>query len=117
MKSYEEVSVLEPGNDGAVVSISGQENPLVLLKPAYLEHLVLLSDKAERELLGVPERFETSALKQLCMEVQTLLTSYRETCNKFYGDTPAEASLKAVQEEVEAMRLRLGMSGSAPEAD
>jgi len=117
MKQYEEVSVLEHGSDGAVVSISGQENPLVLLKPAYLEHLVLLSNKAERELLRVPERFETSALRELCAEIQTLLTTYRETCNKFYGDTPAEASLKAILEEVETMRLRLGVSGSAPEAD
>jgi hypothetical protein len=117
MKQYEEVSVLEHGDDGAVVSISGQENPLVLLKPAYLEHLVLLSEKAYQELLRVPERFETRALKQLCAEIQTLLTSYRETCHKFYGDTPAEASLKAILEEVEAMRLRLGVSGGSSEAD
>ena len=117
MKQYEEVSVLEHGNDGALVSISGQENPLVLLKPAYLEHLVLLSGKAERELLRVPGRFEISALRELCAEIQTLLTTYRETCNKFYGDTPAEASLKAILEEVETMRLCLGVSGSAPEAD
>ena len=117
MKQYEEVSVLEHGDDGAVVSISGQENPLVLLKPAYLEHLVLLSNKAERELLHVPGRFETSALRKLCAEIQTLLSSYRETCNKFYGDTPAEASLKAVLEEVETMRLRLGVSGSNSESD
>lgn len=117
MRQYEELSVLEHGDDGAVVSIAGQENPLVLLNPGYLEHLALLSEKAGQEILRVPDRFETEALRLLCTEVQTLLATYRVTCNKFYGAVPAQASLKALLEELETMRSRLGMSRDSPCAD
>ena len=40
----------------------------------------------------------------LCAEVQTLLATFNETCNKFAGREPAAKSLAAAMEELDALR-------------
>jgi hypothetical protein len=57
MNTYEELAVLEQGEDGAIVSIRGQGGPCVLLGPGYVGHLAALigrlSDDSLRELQGL----------------------------------------------------------------
>ena len=107
LKQYEELAVLEQGDDGAVVSIRGQGGPSVLLGASYLGHLERVLKKAEAELNGVPARFNSSALRLLCMEVKTLLATHRETCSKYEGGPPQAQSLAIVLEELDELRKLL----------
>ena len=107
LKEFEELAVLEQGDDGAVVSIRGQGGPSVLLGAAYLGHLERVERAATTELRrgGVPAT--AKALHLLCAEVRTLLATYNETCNKFEGREPAAKSLATAMEELDAMRQAL----------
>jgi hypothetical protein len=74
MNTYEELAVLEQGEDGAIVSIRGQGGPCVLLGPDYLGHLAGLLGRSSED--GVCElrataRYEPMAA--LCSEMRTLL--------------------------------------------
>jgi len=105
LKQYEELAVLEEGDDGAIVSIRGQGGPSVLLGTTYLAHLERVLSKAQGEL---PPLSCSPALNLLCAEVGTLLASYRETCNKYEGGSPAAKSLAAALEELSELRRVLG---------
>jgi hypothetical protein len=103
LKQYEELAVLEEGDDGAIVSIRGQGSPSVLLSAAYVGHLELTVKTAQVELTEVsPQQF--TALRLLCAEVNTLVVQHKDTCNKYDGE-PGTAQLLAVaMEELEEMR-------------
>ncbi len=107
LKEFEELAVLEQGDDGAIVSIRGQGGPSVLLGAAYLGHLERVARAAAVELqrAGVPGT--ASAMHLLCAEVRTLLATYNETCNKFEGREPAAKSLAEAMEELDALRRAL----------
>ena len=104
LKQYEELAVLEQGDDGAVVSKRGQDGPSVLLGAAYLAHLEKVLLWAEGELPGASSHPRSSALNLLCAEVKTLLATYRETCNKYAGGPPVAQSLVAALEELNELR-------------
>ena len=106
LKQYEELAVLEQGDDGAIVSIRGQGGPSVLLGAAYIAHLDRVLAQALSELLSSPPR---AGVKLLCAEIQTLLTTYEETCNKFEGSgaPTATKSLVSTLEELDALRRQL----------
>jgi hypothetical protein len=57
MNVYEELAVLEEGDDGAIVAIRGQGGPSVLLGPAYLGHLAALLGQVngDERLLQYPD--------------------------------------------------------------
>jgi len=82
LQQYEELAVLDQGDDGAIVSIRGQDGASVVLGVAYLHHLdkVLAAAMSEIELEAIGQ-----GVKLLCAEIQTLLAAYQETQNKFYG--------------------------------
>jgi hypothetical protein len=107
LKQYEELAVLEQGDDGAVVSIRGQGGPSVLLSASYLGHLEVVLRRARGELSGVPSGESLSALRLLCAEVSTLLATHQEACNKFEGRPPASKSLAQALEELKEMREAL----------
>ena len=104
LKQYEELAVLEEGDDGAIVSIRGQGGPSVLLGAAYLAHLERVIGQAEGE---VAPASRSLALNLLCAEVKTLLATYRETCNKYEGGPPATKSLAAALEGLNELRRAL----------
>jgi len=104
LKQYEELSVLEQGDDGAIVSIRGQGGPSVLLSGDYLAHLEQVLKKAETELPGT---LRNSNLGLLCSELGTLVATYNEACNKFYGAPAPAKSLAAALAELEEMRRLL----------
>ncbi len=105
LKQYEELAVLEKGDDGAVVSIPGQGGPSVLLGAAYLGHLERVVRAAQSELQAPAFQVHSSALRLLCAEVTTLLATHAETCNKYEGGPPAVKSLAQAVEELEEMRM------------
>jgi hypothetical protein len=107
LKQYEELAVLEQGDDGAIVSIRGQGGPSVLLGAAYLAHLERVASKAESELTSPGLGPQASALRLLCLEVTTLLATYQETCNKYEGGPSPAKSLAAALEELDEMRKAL----------
>jgi len=94
LKQFEELAVLEQGDDGAIISIRGQGGPSVLLGAAYLGHLERVVSAANSELQRDAARGDAKAMRLLCAEVQTLLATYRETCNKFEGGEPAAKKLR-----------------------
>ena len=102
-KQYEELAVLEQGDDGAIVSIRGQGGPCVLLGPDYLAHLdsVLATSIAELRERPVP-----GSVKLLIAEVRTLLSTYADTRAKYEGISgPSQArSLAEAIAELEALR-------------
>ncbi len=106
MNLYEELAVLEEGDDGAIVAIRGQGGPCVLLGPAYLGHLaaLLTQVKGDDRLLQYPDYAPLVTLRQ---EMQRLLRTYDETCNKYEGGPPAKKSISQVVEELDAMVARL----------
>ncbi len=99
LKQYEEISVLEQGDDGAIVSIRGQDGPAVLLGPTYLGHLQQIAVKAADG--------SEKAMRLLLLEMGTLLGTYNETCNKFYGSEPGPKQLATVLEELKELRRQL----------
>ena len=107
LKEFEELAVLEQGDDGAVVSIRGQGGPSVLLGAAYLGHLERVERAASAELRRAGASTATSAVHLLCAEVRTLLVTYNETCNKFEGGEPAAKSLATALEDLDALRKAL----------
>jgi hypothetical protein len=107
LKQYEELAVLEQGDDGAIVNIRGQGGPSVLLGAMYLEHLGAVASRAGKEVNAMPGRFETSALRLLCAEIETLLSTYRDTRNKYEGGPSSSVSLAAALEELEVLRRNL----------
>jgi len=107
LKQYEELAVLEQGDDGAIVSIRGQDGPSVLLGAGYMGHLAVVTERARRQLDAIPTRFEVSALKLLCSEIQTLVSTYVETRNKYEGGPSANVSLAVALEELEELRRTL----------
>ena len=114
LKQYEELAVLEQGDDGAIVSIRGQGGPSALLGAQYMEHLSAVSARARNQLEAIPQRFEVSAIKLLCSEVSTLVATYSETRNKYEGGPSAGIALAAALEELEELRRNLEASfGSA----
>jgi len=110
LKQYEELAVLEQGDDGAIVSVRGQGGPSALLGAVYMEHLAAATSRARQQLDAVPNRFEISALKLLCSEVQTLVSTYVETRNKYEGGPSASVSLAAALQELEELRRNLEAS-------
>ena len=104
LKQYEELSVLEQADDGAIVSIRGQDGPAVLLVGTYLGHLQHVLSKAEAELCVAPH---SSSLRLLCSEVSTLLATYNEVCNKYYGAPAPAKSVAQALEELEELRKQL----------
>ena len=106
LKQYEELAVLEQGDDGAVVSIRGQGGPSVLLGAAYLTDLDQVLARAIADLHELPPR---AGLKLLVAEVSTLLSTYEETRVKYEGGGgPSEArSLAEALEELSALRRQL----------
>ena len=107
LKQYEELAVLEQGDDGAIVSIPGQGGYSVLLGAAYLGHLEQVLELAQAELASQATVPTVSALRLLCTEVKTLLATYQETCNKYGGGVPAAKTLAAALEELNEMRRAL----------
>lgn len=105
LKQYEELAVLEQGDDGAIVSIRGQAGPSVLLGADYVGHLEHVLSKAEAELGSLAPG--ASSLRLLCVEVKTLLATYNGTCNKYYGAAAPAKSLAAALEELEELRKQL----------
>lgn len=106
MNIYEELAVLEEGDDGAIVAIRGQGGPCVLLGPEYLGHLAALLSQvngADR-LLQYPDYAPLVTLQQ---EMQRLLRTYDETCNKYEGSPSPKKSIAQIVEELEAMAARL----------
>jgi hypothetical protein len=105
---YEELAVLEQGEDGAVVSIRGEGAPCVLLRPPYLGHLAGmledLSDDTVNELRAFP-RFKP--LLDLYAEMRTLLNTYKETCHKYGSALPMSKSLQEIQDELDALAAQL----------
>ena len=106
LKQYEELAVLEQGDDGAIVSIRGQVGPSVLLGAGYLVHLDSVLATALAELEDLPAR---AGVRLLCAEIGTLLATYEETKNKYYGGgAPALArSTAELLAELKALRLEI----------
>ncbi|MFS2033036.1 hypothetical protein ACEN8I_03330 [Polaromonas sp. CT11-55] len=109
MKQYEELAVLEQGDDGAIVSIRGQGGPCVLLGPEYLNHLDLVLGRAIAQLHDLPKR---GGVELLIAEFQTLLSTYADTRAKYEGVSgptatkslvEALAELKALREQLNAL--------------
>jgi hypothetical protein len=106
LQQYEELAVLDQGDDGAIVSIRGQDGPSVVLGAAYLHHLdkVLAAAICDIEVEATGQ-----GVKLLCAEIQTLLSTYQETQNKFYGGGAPHSS-RSVSEalcELREMRRQL----------
>jgi len=103
LKQYEELAVLEQGDDGAIVSIRGQGGPSVLLGAAYLSYLDRVLARAISELHELPPR---AGLQLLTAEIRTLLSTYEDTRAKYEGGGgPSEArSLAELLEELDALR-------------
>ena len=108
LKQYEELAVLEQGDDGAVVSIRGTGGPSVLLGPEYLAHLQHVTTQAKRELARVQAVGQVPSLALLCAEIQTLLATHREACNKYEGGAPTTMTLVSAMEELAELRRALG---------
>lgn len=104
LKQYEELSVLEQGDDGAIISVRGQDGPSVLLTGSYLLHLERVLYEAEAELVVVQHK---PALRLLCSEVGTLLAAYNESRNKYYGAPSPEKSLASALRELDELRRQL----------
>ena len=110
LKQYEELAVLEQGDDGAIVSIRGQGGPSVLLGADYLGHLDNVLSKAESELAASPQSSTASSLRLLCLEVKTLLGTYNEACNKYLGSPAPAKSLALAMAELDELRRQLDAS-------
>ena len=106
LNQYEELAVLDQGDDGAIISVRGQSGPSVLLGSEYLHHLDRVLALAIGELEQLPTR---QHVKLLCAELRTLLDTYAEIQNKFYG-SGAPTSARRVSEalsELAEMRRQL----------
>jgi hypothetical protein len=106
LKQYEELAVLEQGDDGAIVSIRGQGGPSVILGPTYMAHLDRVLARVLGEIHVNPISGDHPSLKLLCAEIRTLVSTYEETCNKYgSGESPsATRSLASALEEIEELR-------------
>ena len=104
LKQYEELAVLEQGDDGAIVSIRGQSGPCILLGAEYLAHLDLVLARAIEEL---HERPVYPGAQLLLAEIGTLLSTYAETRAKYEGlagPTRARSVAEALAELEELRR-------------
>jgi len=104
LKQYEEIAVLEQGDDGAVVSICGQGGPSVLLGPGYLGHLQRVVHHAGEHLKALPNAGSGSPVRLLLLEMTTLLKTYDETCNKYLGSVSGPKSTAQSLEELDELR-------------
>jgi hypothetical protein len=106
LKQFEELAVLEQGDDGAIVSIRGQGGPSVLLGPIYISHLDRVLASVLGEIHANPISSNHTSLKLLCSEIQTLVSTYEETCHKFGShEAPSAArSLASAFEELDELR-------------
>jgi hypothetical protein len=107
LKQYEELAVLEQGDDGAIVSIHGQGAPSVVLGAEYLEHLEHIVGQANEELTSHPAFKAAPALRLVCSELVTLIATYRETCNKYGHEFNPGKSLALAIEELNVLRREL----------
>jgi len=114
LKQYEELAVLEQGDDGAIVSIRGQGGPSALLGAGYMEHLGVVTARARQELNATPDLVDFSAVRLLCSEVHTLVSTYVEARNKYEGGPTGAVSLAAALEELEELRRSLEASFGSP---
>ena len=103
LQQYEELAVLDQGDDGAIVSIRGQDGPSVVLRAGYLHHL-------DRVLAAAMCDIEGEAMGQgvrlLCAEIHTLLAAYEETQNKFYGKGAPNSSRSVSEALLELREMR-----------
>ncbi len=104
LKQYEEIAVLEQGDDGAVVSIRGQGGPSILLGPSYLGHLERVVHHAGEHLKTLPHGGSGSPVRLLWLEMRTLLGTYDETCNKYLGDVSGSKLAAQTLEELDELR-------------
>jgi hypothetical protein len=102
LKQYEELAVLEQGDDGAIVTIRGQDGPSVILGASYIAHLDRVLARALGEIHANPISSEYQSLKLLCAEIQTLVVTYEETCNK-YGSQDSPSVTKSLTDAIEEL--------------
>jgi hypothetical protein len=107
MKQYEEIAVLEQGEDGAIVSIRGEEGPFVLLGPKYLAHLGTRLRAANERIAALAVTRNVEAVSALCAEMESLLKTYDDTCCKYTGGVTAAKSLADIEHEIEELRKQL----------
>jgi hypothetical protein len=100
LQQYEELAVLDQGEDGAIVSIRGQNGPSIVLGAGYLHHLdkVLAAAMCDIEVEATGQ-----GVKLLCAEIHTLLAAYEETQNKFYGKGAPNSS-RSIAEAIRELR-------------
>jgi hypothetical protein len=107
VKAYEELAVLEEGEDGAIISIYGQSAPFVLLSASYLGHLASVMRAAESLLERLSVDHKVGPLEVLCSEIRSLLKSYDDTCLKYTGNVAAPKSMAEVERELDQLRQQL----------
>jgi hypothetical protein len=107
VKQYQEIAVLEQGEDGAIVSIRGEEGPFVLLGPKYLAHLGNVLREAKERVVVLTATRDTEAVAALCAEMESLLKTYDETCCKYTGNFTAAKSIADIEHEIEELRKQL----------
>lgn len=107
MKTYEELAVLDQGEDGAIVSIRGEAGPLVLLGPSYFGHLKSLLDRAQDTVSYMTPGGDFEPVAALYAEMRTLVRTYDEICNKFLGSAPSARTLAEISAETEQLRKEL----------
>ncbi len=109
LKQYEELAVLEQGDDGAIVSIRGQSGPSVLLGVEYIGHLDGVLQRALYDLDRLPTSAARAGLKLLCAEMLLILKTYEETRNKYEGGgSPSGArAFSEALEEIEELRRQM----------
>jgi hypothetical protein len=117
LKQYEEIAVLEQGEDGAIVSIRGQGGPCVVVGPTYLGHLARIVQQAAEEVDRGALTARAAATRLLVSEIRTLLTQYEASSNKYFGTTPMPMSLARAMEELEELRKALNVEVEKPKAE
>ncbi|MBS7807186.1 hypothetical protein [Variovorax sp. PCZ-1] len=108
LKQFEELAVLEQGDDGAIVSISGQGGPSVILEPNYIAHLDRVLSGVLAEIDVNPISSTHPSLKLLCAEIRTLVSTYEDTCNK-YGNPESPSAARTIAsalDELDELRKR-----------
>ena len=107
MSDYPELQVLDENANYRVASVSGMENPVVIIDDKFLAELTLLCRDAKACALALRQDNDVYAILKFCDELGLIFEHYAITRNKYFGSASEPIERAAVLRELEELRKKL----------
>ena len=104
MSEYPELQVLHENASYRVASVSGMENPVVIIDDKFLAELTLLWRDAKSCALALQQDNDVYAIIKFCDELGLIFEHYAVTRNKYFGGVSGPVDRATLIHALEELR-------------